>query len=354
MLGVALAVVGMAGMGVIATSYHALASTPTHWGIPWSSLPDSRSDITADKALSSLNHDRRVTAAGMYVTTSFILNGHITTVSAIRTTKGHMQLTTLQGRLPRSPTEIALGGETARQLGVSIGETVELTPQDGGTPIPLTVVGTVVLPATDNEYAVNVGAAATAEGIDRFGDSQDTSASIAIRFPPGAEPREVERALAKDHDWLQFNLFTEPHPPSTISGLADSRAVASALAVFLSALAAAGMLHVLALTAVRRRRDFGVLRALGLRSSQVRGAIVIEAFTIAAVGVVVGAPVGFFAGRAVWKGLVAHMGAVSDTHWPVSATVVSLGTAVVVVALLSLWPARNAARPSPAMSLRDE
>lgn len=353
-VGIALAMVAVVGTGVVASSFSELASTPVRWGVPWSSSPDYSGEEAPEALLAALAEDRRVDAVANYVSTSFVLDGRVTTVSALDNTKGHMAFPTLSGRSPRSPTEIALGSATAAQLGVSIGDTVSVTPADGSPAVLLTVVGTVVLPATDNEYAVNVGAAATPASLARFGNVGDMTPTPVIRFAPGVDAAAAERDLARAHEGLSFNIFTEPRPSSLITSLADAREVAVGLAVFLAVLALLGTVHAMVLSTRRRDRELGVLRALGLRGVQVRIAVMIEALVLAAAGVVVGAPLGIVVGRAVWRSLVDRLGALGAAGWPVALLVIVGPAAFALAAVASWWPARQAGRRSPALSLRDE
>lgn len=353
-VGIALAVVAVVGTGVVASSFSEFASTPIRWGVPWSSSPDYSGEEAPDALLAALAADHRIDAVANYVSTSFVLDGRVTSVSALAETKGHMAFPTLTGRSPRSPTEIALGSATAEQLGVSIGDTVSATPANGGAAVLLTVVGTVVLPATDNEYAVNVGAAATPAGVERFGNEGDLSPTPVIRFAPGVDASAVERDLSRAHEGLSFNVFTEPRPSSLVSSLSDAREVAIGLAAFLVLLALLGTVHAMVLSTRRRERELGVLRALGLRGVQVRHAVMIEALVLAAAGVVVGAPLGIAVGRGVWRALVDRLGALGAAGWPVALLVIVGPATFMFAAVASWWPARQAGRRSPALSLRGE
>lgn len=353
-VGVAICVVGVVAAGVITTSYHDLVNSPPRWGVPWSSSPDYNGDQPIDTVLSRLAEDPRVDAVSTAATTSFVLDDHVISVTTLDSTKGHLAFTTLRGRLPRSPTEVALGTATAKALRVSIGDTVDVTPLRVGETVPLTVVGTVVLPATDNEYAVNVGAAATPEGVQRYGNTNDISQTPVIHFAPGTDTRRAERDLSTSIDGLEFNVFTEPRPPGIISSLNDSRDIAVWLAVFLTVLAVIGMLHVLVVSTRRRRGELGTLRALGMRGRQVQRAVTVQAIALVIAGVAVGAPVGFLIGRFVWRSLVGKIGASIETAVPIWVLALLVPVAVAIGSALSWWPGRSARRPSPAESLRAE
>ncbi len=349
--GVAIAVTGLLVAGVVSTSFGELSGTPAHWGVPWSSSPDYFGDEPMGDLATRLADDDRVEALGRYATATMVLDDQAISASSLETVKGNMQLTRLKGRLPTSPTEIALGAGTLGDLGLSIGDTVATIPRDGGHPVPLTVVGTAVLPATD-EYTIDVGAVVTRQGMARFGQG-DVSETPVLVFPAGADVVSTEEGLANDYG-LDFNLFTEPRPQGSITNLAEPRDIGVALAGFLALLGAVGMLHALLVSTRRRRGDLGVLRALGLRGRQAERAVVVEALALTAAGLVVGIPAGLIVGRAVWQNLVANLGAISESQLPWLLVVAVVPATAMVAASLAYWPARRVRAMSPADALRVE
>lgn len=352
-IGVAICVAGVVGAGVIRSSYHDLSATPTRWGQPWSSIPDYTGDGTVDTIMDDLVKEDRIDAVATLISTSLVLDKQVVSTSGLDAVKGAMAFTALDGRLPRSPTEISLGTATAKDLGVSVGDTVTATAPDGSR-VPLTVVGTVVLPATDNQYAVDVGAVATTEGIDRAGNTSDITRAPVIHFAPGIDVRRTEAELSKSIDGLEFNVFTDPRPPGIVSSLAEPRDIATWLAMFLTLIAVIGMLHVLVVSTRRRQGELGVLRALGLRGRQVQRAVTVQALALTGAGLAVGIPIGFVAGRWMWRSLVAQMGAASQPSLPLALLTLIVPVAGAVTVCLSWLPARNARRRSPAASLRAE
>jgi predicted permease len=108
-----------------------------------------------------------------------------------------------------------------------------------------------------------------------------------------------------------------------------------------------GMYGVLSYGVAQRRREFGIRLALGARASQVTGVVVREAFTLAAVAVVVGT-----------AGALAVTRVISGLLYEVSprdpATFGAVASLVAVVAVAAAWiPARRATRIDPAATIRD-
>jgi ABC-type antimicrobial peptide transport system permease subunit len=104
----------------------------------------------------------------------------------------------------------------------------------------------------------------------------------------------------------------------------------------------------------RRRRELGLLKAIGFVRRQVAEAVCWQASTVAAVGIVLGVPAGVIAGRLVWHAFATNLGVVPVVVYPVGVLAL-LGTGVVVVAnLLAAGPALVSARSRPGVLLRTE
>ncbi|MET0461480.1 MAG: FtsX-like permease family protein, partial [Ilumatobacteraceae bacterium] len=112
--------------------------------------------------------------------------------------------------------------------------------------------------------------------------------------------------------------------------------------------------HALTSTVRRRARELAVLRAIGFTPSQVAGSVTVTALTAAAVGVVLGVPLGLGVGRLVWWVVAAASGVATDAAVPVRLLVlIAVGVPVVAV-MAALVPARRAALLRPAAILAAE
>jgi ABC-type antimicrobial peptide transport system permease subunit len=116
----------------------------------------------------------------------------------------------------------------------------------------------------------------------------------------------------------------------------------------------ATLLHVLVVSVVRRRREVGLLKALGFVRRQVALSVTWQTTTVALVGIVIGVPLGIVVGRGVW-------GVFADNLGVMPVTVVAGGTmiavavgALLVANLLAVGPALVAARSRPASLLQAE
>jgi putative ABC transport system permease protein len=348
-VGLTIGIAGALAAGVIAVSLHDLTSNPYRWGWTWSTMPDS---FVESPPIERLVDDRRLESAGMLQANGVIIDGSFVNAFAMAPLKGSLSFTGLDGRLPSGPGEIALGEQTMTDLGVSLGETVKAAVPDGTSTRALVVVGTAVIPPTEDN-APDVGAILTPDSLASVSQPEDLLESPVLRYPPGVDDQVLEAGLAADYG-LQFGIFTKPQVPGSIRNLAEERGIAVALAAFFVGLACLGLFHALLVSTRRRRVELAVLRALGLRRPQVRGTILVQALALVAAGAVVGVPLGLITGRLVWRALVAGLGAMADPAIPWALVAVTVPLAAIVAALLSWAPGRSAVRARPADQLRAE
>jgi len=116
---------------------------------------------------------------------------------------------------------------------------------------------------------------------------------------------------------------------------------------------AAMLAHLLFVSVSRRRRQFALLRVLGMYRRQVASTLCWQSMTVAVVGVVLGVPIGIAVGRVVWHAFAIKLGVVP-------AEVVSAGDLLGLVAaivvggfLLSIIPSVLSTRVHPAEALRE-
>ncbi len=348
--GVALAVTGLVAASVIEVSFSALESTPSRWGWVWSSMPDYFGDGNVVELEARLVDDDRVEAVARLNEETVVLANESVISYALEPLRGSMALTAVEGRLPGGPTEIALGQATMDDLGVAVGDTVDARRfADGDGLVPFTVVGSVVLPPFAE---LDVGAVLTPAGLAVVGH-RDSFSSLVLRYPEGSDVDALEAALTDEYG-LEFNIFTEANVPGSIRNLGEARNVAVALAVFFAVLGAIGLVHALVLSTRRRRGELAVLRAMGLRPTQVQRVITTQSGCLSLGGALLGVLIGLVTGRLVWRLLVTDIGAVAEpqTPWVLLMTVIPV---VALVAIVAAWaPGRSAVRARPAVQLRSE
>jgi putative ABC transport system permease protein len=230
---------------------------------------------------------------------------------------------------------------------VRVGEPLTLIDPATGRENPLTVVGIDgSLDPAEN------GAMVASTHLPTFVDR--TSASrFYVKVAPGAQPDEVAQRL--QNDLLPFGVQA-----STFRSLVDDRLSSQAqfiglLEGYLSLGLLIGIagLGVVMVRAVReRRREIGMLRAMGFASSVVRRAFMVEASFIAVQGILIGVALGLVTGYSV----VSNSATFGGQHVPFTIpwiALIALGTIALGASLVAVAaPAAQASRIKPAVALR--
>ncbi len=134
--------------------------------------------------------------------------------------------------------------------------------------------------------------------------------------------------------------------------LAATTAVFSVLVGFSGLIAAVGLVNNLSLSVLQRRRELGLLRALGFTVPQVRRMVLAESAQLTFSAVVLGLVLGAVYG---WAGAQSLLGSATEgvvipgMPWPAIGVVVLTGAAITAIA--SWAPARTAVRMPPVEAL---
>ncbi|WP_037225091.1 FtsX-like permease family protein, partial [Rhodococcus sp. R1101] len=121
-----------------------------------------------------------------------------------------------------------------------------------------------------------------------------------------------------------------------------------ALAVVIAIL---GIVNTLALSVVERRREIGMLRAVGMQRAQVRRTIYLESLLIAVFGAVVGVVLGLAFGWAFVRTLADQGLDIISVPW--SQVVGMLVASGIIGVLAALWPGHRAAKTPPLEAISD-
>jgi len=113
-----------------------------------------------------------------------------------------------------------------------------------------------------------------------------------------------------------------------------------------------GLANTLLVSILSRVRELGVLRTIGAVRRQVRRLVLVESLTLAGVALVLAVPLSWELTQGIVRGQRAALGFSITFHYPWSALFpVGLG-ALVLAALVSVRPARRAARIPVVEALR--
>jgi ABC-type antimicrobial peptide transport system permease subunit len=146
-------------------------------------------------------------------------------------------------------------------------------------------------------------------------------------------------------------------PPELGAPVRDASQMGSQPLTLAIGVAAAAVLA-LALTILasvrERRRDLALLKALGLRSGQLRAVVGWQTTTILVIAAAVGTPLGVAVGNWAWTTFANSIGVVPFPVVPATALLAGLAALLVAGNILALWPAQLAARVAPAAAFRTE
>jgi hypothetical protein len=173
---------------------------------------------------------------------------------------------------------------------------------------------------------------------------------VLVRAVPGPRGQAALIRLARAYP----SQVTFPVPPTNLVNFGEAVNFPLLFGGLLVLFAVATLMHVLVVSVARRRREAGLLKALGFVRRQVAFAVSWQATTTALIGIIAGVPAGIAVGRLIWLSFASSFGVVPVpvvTAWAIVA--VALG-AVLIANVLAIGPAAVAARSCPASLLRAE
>lgn len=347
----------VAGVGAVvaavtfAASLDHLDRHPALQGWTWDVVVGNYSDPdTAAGGREALEANPDVASFSGFNWSTYRIDGHDVPVAELE--HPERVTTVIEGRAPTGDAEIALGRGTLDQLGKEIGDTVRVSAT--AEPVPATVVGVVVTPATIVfPMDLDSGAVATFPFVARVVADQPNPngpEGFLVQFAPGRDRAEALARLEEDFP----RTVLGPMQPLDLQDLERVRGFPYVLAGLLGLLALVSTVVSLATLARRRRRDLAVLRALGLARRQLRRLVAGEASTFLVLALAIGVPVGVVTGRLAWMLAADGLGSVVGPLVPMTTIVVACLGLLVVVNAYGQGLATAMARRKPGADLREE
>jgi ABC-type lipoprotein release transport system permease subunit len=260
---------------------------------------------------------------------------------------------------------IVLGKALAERLKVDPGDKVVVqVPGEGGIGA-FRVVGLYSVASSEFERAHAFVDLAQAQRLYAVGDAV-TEVAVRLEQPEAAPKLQTELAAALAKTWPGVRVAVmrwQEREPRLAAMLQMMNDVGWIMYVAVFVAMAFGIANVLLMAVHERTREFGVLRALGLRARALLGLIVLESFLLAAVGVALGLglalPFVLWLGRvgidlATFSDALRELGVGSRIYLrfgPADATN-PIAIAAVTALVAAFWPALRAARLRPAEALR--
>ncbi|MCE9623431.1 MAG: hypothetical protein K8R99_13915 [Actinomycetia bacterium] len=348
--GVAATAIVIAVSAWLAGTNH-LYNSPSARGWQWDVAVGNVNFPLDDATLDAVTNSPLVAAATSIGYGQATLNGLSTEVLAFDPA-GDAPPETLRGRLPITPSEIALGAALLRKLDVAIGDSVTLSladsefvvPPSVGGELTLTVVGESVSPVFGESDIADIGVVTFQAIADANGNAAPCLVMVDVAGPD----------VTANLDALLAPLSEEVHSdvvPARVVNLHGVRSLPDlgrSLAGVLGLIAIAATLVTPART---NRKKLAVLSALGLDRKGRRLVASWQGLFTATAVLLMGIPLGLGLGAAWWRDVTADLGVRNTFPWATGAMTVTVVAALLGAIAAALFAVR---RVSVASTLRGE
>jgi lipoprotein-releasing system permease protein len=238
--------------------------------------------------------------------------------------------------------QIVIGTDLAKKYGLSVGSPLRIV-TGSGTPITLTVSGIVDLGSS----AANLRQAFSGPDLPRrtLGFRADQYSAIVVRLADPFTSKTVaagwQRMLpaTKVSDWQADNK-------DLLTALQSQSASSYMIQVFVLVAVALGIASTLAISAVQKTRQIGILKALGMADSRTSAIFVWQSAILGVTGALVGIGLAFLLVGGFAAGTAGKAGSFPIYLQP-GFVLFSAGVAVIVALLSSIIPSRRTGRLDP-------
>ena len=272
----------------------------------------------------------------------------------------------IRGRVPAALDEVLVGPETLEDLGLAVGDTVDVYGQAGTwedpgeeTSMRARIVGIGVIPAAGGEARLGRGAVLTLDGVTRL--NPDAAADgYWLRLTPdtnaGTVVAELRRHLGAapsdgEPHYFDQSVFDEA---LAVQDLEQVDRVPQLFAVATAIMALGVIIHVLISARRANRRDLAVMRAIGFRRGDIARALAWQSIVYALIALVAGIPLGVVAGRVAWHLYAQRLGAVPEPEIPWAGLGLVAAAALTIAGTIGFALSRRTTSKNPATTLRTE
>jgi len=339
-----------------------LVNTPRHYGQTWDAAIDLQfGAITPQQAQHLLGRSPGISGWTFGNHAIVSIGGLVVPAIGLAAGKGPLlSPTLLEGHPPRSSHEIVLGTSTLRQIGRHVGQTVAVTIDDH--PLRKQIVGRAVFPnfgqggftPTD----LGQGAQMSIQPLAPAARPGQGFAFVLVGFTPG-QPRAAamasfKRSVAGFCQRIPGPCVVGDPRPSGITSYTRIDRTPTVLAGLLAIIGTAVLAQFAVLSGQLRRREFAILKALGLLRRQVSSIAAWQVSILAGLALLVGLPLGIAVGRWAWVLFAHELGIPATATTPLTLVLLTVPAVLLIANAVAFWPGRTAARLRPADILRAE
>jgi len=364
--GTALSIAAVAAAFTFGANLVHLVGTPRLYGKTWDVALDFQfSTVTPQMAERFLGRVPGVTGWTFGNFGTLGIGGNLVPAIAVAGGRGPlMSVTMLAGHPPSGPDQVVLGSSVLRRLGLQVGQSVPITISNRRQIARIT--GRVVFPnfgqGSLTPTDLGRGAETVATLVTRPGTGRRAANPgynfVLLRFAPGPRHRADIAAFARSMTatcaQAGQKCVVRDQRPNGVTNYARVEGTPEVLAAVLAVFGLAVLGQLIMLSGRRRRRDFAILKALGLLRRQVSLITAWQVTTLTGLALLAGVPLGIAAGRWTWALFARGLGIPPVAITPVPLTVLTAATAVLLANAIAFWPGHTSARLSPAQILRTE
>jgi hypothetical protein len=275
----------------------------------------------------------------------------VRTVLAFDVRRGTPSVAIVDGRVATAADEVMLGPATLEALGFDVGDQITLSgPRGSGQ---FRIVGASLFPEGDFKH--DDGIALTVDAVQPLvGDPHDVFQlhQIAFQWNPSTDAQAGDEELAARE--ITVMNADDGLMPGAVTNLGQVAALPRYAAILVGLLALVSLANAIEVTTRQRTREWATFKALGVTGRSTAGIVIWYGWTIAAVSLAIGVPLGLITGRQLWLPIAERAHVVVRWVWGGSTIgalcAITLGCAV----LMGCLAGRRVESARPAQALRSE
>jgi hypothetical protein len=370
LVGTVLAVAALAATIVFGASLSNLVTTPRLYGANWQVDLGNVPTKVLHPMLTSLQRDATVSRVTFGESGKFVnINGAPVQSVYVDDAKGPLVFSLIDGRHVGDASEIDLATSSLAAAHATVGATVKISVTNlkgKSHTAKFVVAGSVAIPPDFDLGGPGDGAVVLLSGLESLACASTNQSNPCIQA--------INQKLAASNSWnveigvvsgavgretvKRLNRIYAPYVnvetlPTNLVNFGQAVDFPLLLGGTLALFGATMLAHLLFVSVSRRRRQFALLRVLGMYRRQVAATLCWQSVTVSLIGVALGIPLGVAIGRTVWHAFAIRLGVVPADVMSVAALVLLAAGIVVAAVVLSLVPSFLSTRVQPAEALRE-